>query len=72
MRGEREMERERERDKERERERSICSAYLYIHWLLLVCALTGDRTHNLGVWGGGHSNQLSYKANAIIDLPLLI
>ena len=29
-----------------------CSIYWYIHWLLLLaCALTGDRTHNLGVSG---------------------
>ena len=28
-----------------------CSTYLCIHWLILVCALTGDQTHNLGVLG---------------------
>ena len=36
----------------RERETSICcSTYLCIHWLILVCALTGDRTRNLGLSG---------------------
>ena len=39
-----------------------CSTYLYIHWLILVCALTRYQTHN-GVWGQ-HSNQLSYSAKA--------
>ena len=49
-----------------ERETSICCfTYLHIHWLLLVCALTGDQTCNLGVsrW---RSNQLSYTARALI------
>ena len=27
-----------------------CSTYLCIHWLILVCALSGDRTRNLGIW----------------------
>ena len=36
-----------------------CSTYLYIHWLILICALTGDQTHNLGVLGQ-HSNQLNH------------
>ena len=35
-----------------------CSTYWCIHWFILVCALTGDRTHNLGI-AGLHSNQLS-------------
>ena len=36
-------ERGRGRERERERETLICcSPYLYIHWLLLICALTGD------------------------------
>lgn len=42
------------REEERETETSICwCTYLYIHWLILSCALTlmGDRTHNLGVLG---------------------
>ena len=30
-----------------------------IHWLILVCALTGDWTHNLGV-PGWCSNQMSH------------
>ena len=33
----------REREKVRQRKTSICcSTYLCIHWLILVCALTGD------------------------------
>ena len=53
---------------ERETQREIltcCSTYLYIHWLLLVCALTRDWTHNLGILGWCY-NQLSYLARAII------
>ena len=51
---------------ERERETSICcSTYLCIHWLILVCTLTRDRTHNLDAWGQC-SNQLSYMARAAI------
>ena len=39
-------------DGERERETSICCCiYLHIYWLLLVCALTVDRTHNIGIRG---------------------
>ena len=38
-----------------------CSTYLCIHLLFPVCALTGDRTHNLGV-SGRWSHQLSYPA----------
>ena len=48
----------------REREPSICCpTYLCIHGLFLVCTLTGDQTHNLGVsrWC---SNQMSYPARA--------
>ena len=37
---------------------TCCSTYLYIQWMLLVCALTGDRTCNLGV-SGWSSNQQS-------------
>ena len=37
-----------------------CSTYLCIHWLVFVCALTGDWTHNLGI-SGQCSNQLSYR-----------
>ena len=39
---------ERQRKRERERGTSICcSTYVRIRWLLLVCALTKDQTHNL-------------------------
>lgn len=38
-----------------------CSTYLYIHWFFLVCALTRDRTFNLGITGWC-SNQSSYRA----------
>ena len=49
---------------ERERVTSnLTSPYLCIHWLILVCALTGDQTHNLGILGQ-HSNQLSYPDKA--------
>ena len=40
-----------------------CSTYLCIHWLIPICALTRDQTHNLGVLGQC-SNQLSYLARA--------
>ena len=54
--------------KEKKRETSICcSTYLCIHWLLFVCALTEDRTCNLGV-SGQRSNQLSYLARVITVL----
>ena len=36
----------------RKREALIaCSTYLCIHWLILMCALTGNFTRNLGVLG---------------------
>ena len=48
-----------ERGQERERKTLICcSTYLCIHWLTLVCTLTGDQTHNLGLLGRC-SNQLT-------------
>ena len=51
-------------ERERERETPVCcSIYLCINWLLLVCALTGAQTRNLGI-SGWHSNQLSYLASA--------
>ena len=55
----------REREEgEREKETSICcSSYFCIHWLILLCALTRDQTHNLGVLGR-RSNQMSYPARA--------
>ena len=41
-----------EREEGRERETLVCcSPYLCIHWLIFVCALTGDQTHNLGTSG---------------------
>lgn len=52
----------------REREISICSpTYLCTPWLLLICALTGDRTCNLGI-SGPCSNQPSYLASALFNL----
>ena len=49
---------------ERERDAWICcSTYICIHWLILTCALTEDRTCNLGVLGW-HPNQRSYPAKA--------
>ena len=42
-----------------------CSTYLCIHSLILVCALTGDQTHNLGALGWC-SNQLSNPARIIL------
>ena len=38
--------------KEGQKERKTlicCSTYWCIHWLILICALTGDRTCNLGI-----------------------
>ena len=55
---------ERERDWERKRVVSCCFMHLGIHWLLPVCALTRDWTHNLGM-SGWCSNQLSYPARTI-------
>lgn len=67
-------EREKGREKKRQREGGregdrfvVLLIYIYFHWLLLVCALTGDRTHNLGV-PGQYSNQLGYLAKASNDL----
>ena len=41
---------ERESEGESVRETSICCfTYLSNHWLILVCALTRDQTHNLGI-----------------------
>ena len=42
-----------------------CCTYLYINWLILVCALIWDRTCNLGVLGWC-SDQLSYLDGAQI------
>ena len=59
---------EREEGAVREKERLIfCFTYLFLHWLILVCALTGTRTWNLDVSGWCY-NQLSYwdRAEMII------
>ena len=65
--GEEGRERERERKREGgrgEKETSnCCSIYLFIHWLIFVCALTGDGTFDLGI-SGHRSNQLSYLTRA--------
>ena len=47
----------------KERERNMNSTYLCTHWLILVCALTRDQTHNLAVseWC---CSQLTYPARA--------
>lgn len=51
----------------REGETSICfSSYLSTHWLVLVCVLTPDQTHNLGYLT--NSNPLSHQPG----LPLVI
>ena len=61
------LERE-ERDREIERSTyCCCSTYLFIHLLVLVCALTRDGAHNLGTLGRC-STQLSYPARANITL----
>ena len=39
-----------ERGRERKKHRLMYYfTYLCIHWLITVCALTGDRTHSLGI-----------------------
>ena len=43
-----------------------CSTYICIHWLLLICTLTGDRTHSLGA----SSNQPNYLARAPFALKI--
>ena len=49
---ERESDEGREGGGERERETLICySTNLCTHSLILVCAMAGDQTHNLGVLG---------------------
>ena len=52
-----------DRGRKRERETLICSTYLCIHGLLLLCALTGVQTCNLGV-SERCFNQRSYLARA--------
>ena len=44
-------------------EKEICSTNSCIHWLLLICALTGNQTHSLGmcpIWDQTH-NLLVYE-----------
>ena len=61
----RERERERQRDREREREREterrhrfVVTFILQMHWLILVVyALTGDQTHDLGLWADTNLGQ---------------
>ena len=58
----------RERKEEIKRETLICcSTYPCIHLLLLVCVLTGDRTHKPCV-SGQCSNLLSYLASTMLLL----
>ena len=48
----RERKRKREREREMNREKWICCCFhCCIHWLILVCALAGGWTHNLGILG---------------------
>ena len=55
------------REREIERHVNLLFTYSCIHWLILICALTGDRTHNLCV-SGQCSDQLSYLARANSEL----
>ena len=50
-----------ERGWEREKHQFVLPPYLCLHWLILVCAPTGDRTCKRGVWGRC-SNQLRHPA----------
>ena len=44
-------------ERERERGTSVCcSSYLWIHWLILTCALNEDQTCNLGILGRHTTN----------------
>ena len=59
-------------ERERKKKTSICcSTYLCICWLIPVCALTGDQSHNLGV-SGQCTNQLSHPARAVLNLVTLV
>ena len=52
-------------------ETSVCgSTYLCIHWLIVVCVLIDDRTHNLGVLEH-RCNQLGYPASQGQSWPFL-
>ena len=46
-----------------ERETLICSTYWCTHWLILVCALTGDRTHTLMFWDDALTNWATGQGN---------
>lgn len=62
----------RERERERERGKNIDLLFhLHIHWLSLVCALTGERTHALGV-SGPCSNRLSCAARVFMRHVFMI
>ena len=64
--------RERERERAREHKRIDLLFHLFItHSLILVCALTGDQTCNLGI-SGQHSDQLSYSARDLTPLTWVI
>ena len=59
-------------EREREKETSICcSTYWCIHWLIPVCALTGDWTCNFNILGR-RSIQLSYPARASLSFFLFL
>ena len=53
----------RERKERRRRNTDLLSTYLCTHWLILVCALTGDQNHNVGV-SGQRSNPLCYPTRS--------
>ena len=59
------LEREKGQEKERKETSICCSTHLCIHWLLLVGALTGVWTRNLGILGQW-CNQVSYYVRAIL------
>ena len=58
------IERKEGRGRERETGRNI-NVHLLFYWLILVCALTGDRPCNLVYWDYVCSNPLSYLARAL-------
>ena len=43
-----------------------CYTYLCTHWLILVCALTGDQTWSLNIWGRS-SNWLEPPGQGLSD-----
>ena len=58
---------EEEKEKKKRETLTFCFTYLCIDWLIIVYALTGDRTCSLGV-SGGYSNQLSSLARPFPSL----